>query len=465
MGFEGPPQIKKVEKLPEPITPPSEEVIESKLESREQQAEIITEAQEARGGIAKNLLTSEIVSNGLDVLPFAGSGKMVVEAVYGGTLSGRELSGKDRIIHGAMGAGMLALDFTGVGEAIELGGKAIPLVEKIGASLAEKGAIKGAAIFTKTAEFMGRHPELTAKAEAYAEGELRGVITQIKDYQKETRPVQDVSVEEPVIESSLIPGRNLNDNKAVEKESEKSVQQEAIQEVATESPSQTETEVVGRESRDFSKKYGSLARNVLAGQLRHMKAELSQGRSGKQESLQQEILEKENNLGALEQEYSQLEQELNDKKSSFVSRLFKRTELSKLEQNLQERKATLDEVKKDITERQQLLSEVSGLAGAEQDRTEVRKKLDEFYKDQAGLNEQFEKEQGARSVEEISKKEGVLFIHAMSLAGEVQNGSEYNNSVINGGAVDIKTKLKLIMGLEPTLSCSTIKNGDTRNEM
>lgn len=147
-------------------------------ESKEQQEtmEAMEEGRKRRGELAKNIFTSEIVSNGLDVLPFAGSGKMIVESVYGSTLSGKELSGKDRIIHGAIGAGMLALDFTGIGEvgrAFEFAGKSLPLVEKVGATLAEKGAVKGAAIFAKTGEFMARHPQLVTRAEKYAEGKVR----------------------------------------------------------------------------------------------------------------------------------------------------------------------------------------------------------------------------------------------------------------------------------------------------
>ncbi len=147
-------------------------------ETKEQQetVEAMEEGRKRRGELAKNIFTSEIVSNGLDVLPFAGSGKMIVESVYGSTLSGKELSGKDRIIHGAIGAGMLVLDFTGIGEAgraFEFAGKSLPLVEKVGATLAEKGAVKGAAIFAKTGEFMARHPQLVTRAEKYAEGKVR----------------------------------------------------------------------------------------------------------------------------------------------------------------------------------------------------------------------------------------------------------------------------------------------------
>src|SRR3989344_2086565 len=111
---------------------------------------------------------------------------MLVESISGKELSGHKLSGKERIIHGAIGAGSLALDFTGIGEMSKAGvlaGRSVGLVEKVGAGLATKGAIRSARVFEKTAEFMVKHPDLTAKAELYADTKMRGMITQIKDYQ------------------------------------------------------------------------------------------------------------------------------------------------------------------------------------------------------------------------------------------------------------------------------------------
>lgn len=220
-----------------------------------------------------------------------------------------------------------------------------------------------------------------------------------------------------------------------------------------------------KEVREFSKKYSSLARGVLAGQLKRMRSELVQNRHNEEETIQSEVLEKSQGLRDLEQEYSDFEQQFSKKKSSFVNRLFRRSELSVLEQDLESKRATLDQVKADILERQGLLVESNRLAEADNDRAEVRSELDKFYNNQSGLKEQFEGEQKARSVEEISKREGVFFIHSMPLVGEVQTGSEYNNAVIDGRSVDIKTKLELILGLSPTLSCSTIKSGDSASQM
>lgn len=158
------------------------------VEGNVERERTIEQAQEKRGNMLTNILTSEIASNGMDLIPFAGSGKMLVEGIAGKTLDGRKLTGKDRIIHAAMGAGSLALDFTGIGEAKDIAiiaGRSIGLVEKVGAKLAERGAIKGAKLFLATSEFMAKHPELTAKAEQFAEMKIKQQIQNIKDYRKQ----------------------------------------------------------------------------------------------------------------------------------------------------------------------------------------------------------------------------------------------------------------------------------------
>jgi hypothetical protein len=144
--------------------------------------------QAKRAGMLTNILTSDIVNAGLNFIPFAGGGKMIIESVVGKELNGEDVDGKSRIIHGAVGAGSLALDFTGVGEAVKVGviaGKSIRGIQKVSAAFAKRGAAKQARVFEKTADFMGRHPQITARAEAYVDNKIRGVASQIDAYRHE----------------------------------------------------------------------------------------------------------------------------------------------------------------------------------------------------------------------------------------------------------------------------------------
>lgn len=224
-------QIKSVGKTPE-----SEQAPETQ-EGNIEKERTIEGFQEKRGAILTNVLTSETVNSGLNLIPFAGGGKMIVESISGKELSGHKLSGKERIIHGAIGAGSLALDFTGIGEMSKAGvlaGRSVGLVEKVGAGLATKGAVRSARVFEKTAEFMVKHPDLTAKAELYADSKIRGVVTQIKDYQREARPVEEeTQIDELVTESLPVSENNLGNNDLIGK-SENVVQQEVPQDALPE---------------------------------------------------------------------------------------------------------------------------------------------------------------------------------------------------------------------------------------
>src|SRR5207245_1690312 len=82
------------------IKTPSNESAENKERER-----IMERFQEKRGNALTRVMTSEVVSNGLDLVPFAGGGKMLLESVSRKTLSGQELKGRDRVIHAAIGAG------------------------------------------------------------------------------------------------------------------------------------------------------------------------------------------------------------------------------------------------------------------------------------------------------------------------------------------------------------------------
>ncbi|VVB79809.1 Uncharacterised protein [uncultured archaeon] len=115
---------------------------------------------------------------------------MVAESIIGREMHEERLSGKERIIHGAVGAGSLALDFVGIGEVekgVILVGKGVGLMEKIGAYMTKKGAIKSATIFYKTARFMSEHPEITQEAETIAETNLKSFIKNMQNYKKGIR--------------------------------------------------------------------------------------------------------------------------------------------------------------------------------------------------------------------------------------------------------------------------------------
>jgi hypothetical protein len=158
---------------------------EKKAESSPERREKMEKAEDERAGMFEQILTSQLVSGGLDLVPIAGGGKMALEALVGKTLSGKELHGKGRLIHLAVGVGSAALDLTGIGEVEKgalLAGKGVGLLEKIAAELAAKGVTEGAKIFEVTAKFLVEHPQLTKQAEAAVETQVRKQVQNVKTY-------------------------------------------------------------------------------------------------------------------------------------------------------------------------------------------------------------------------------------------------------------------------------------------
>ncbi len=115
----------------------------------------------------------------IDLTPFLGGIKQINESIDGERTTGEKLSGKKRIIHGLVGAGSLVLDFTGIGEGVELlkvGGKSVGLVKGVASKLAGRGATKSAALFEKSAAFMVKNPELVAAGEKAAQNHIDDAI-------------------------------------------------------------------------------------------------------------------------------------------------------------------------------------------------------------------------------------------------------------------------------------------------
>lgn len=148
-------------------------------------------AQIKRAGTLKQFMTNEKTSFALDVLPVVGSGKMITEAIAGQDITGKELDGKDRIIHGAIGVASGILNLTGIGAAAKTGGvvvgKSVLLLEKAAAKATAKGAVRLGKVLTKTSKFAARHPKITKRVEQYTDKKIRKYIRHSKEYRQGQR--------------------------------------------------------------------------------------------------------------------------------------------------------------------------------------------------------------------------------------------------------------------------------------
>ncbi|HEX3082564.1 MAG TPA: hypothetical protein VHQ86_04895 [Candidatus Saccharimonadia bacterium] len=152
--------------------------------------EVINEAGAKRGGILKGVfeggMRSVAVSEGLNLIPFAGPAKMAAEAMAGTTWDGKKMTGGQRVVHGALGVGLFALDFVGAGEVAQgtiLVGRSTKLVASVGERAAARGTMEGTArIFATTAEFMAKHPGMVHSAETALSKKIRTGAEKATDY-------------------------------------------------------------------------------------------------------------------------------------------------------------------------------------------------------------------------------------------------------------------------------------------
>lgn len=182
---------KQTEEVKAPEKAEEGQTVESR-EKQEAKEKVMEESQEKRKGLATRIATSNITSTGLDLVPYVGSGKMIVEAIAGKDLTGYKMSGKERIVHGLLGAGCLTLELVPVAgtlgkDAVVVGGRSIVFLERAAAKFGSKGLVKAERIFQKSASFLARNPEITTKAEKYADKKLNEVVRNHKVNLQERR--------------------------------------------------------------------------------------------------------------------------------------------------------------------------------------------------------------------------------------------------------------------------------------
>jgi hypothetical protein len=124
----------------------------------------------------------ELLSTGIDILPFVGGAKMMGEGAIGKTLTGKDLELKDRALYVAEGALWLTVDTVAVGAGAVSAGSGSVVVEGAAMALkvpkaaklitrsaavirATKGAGKGSRAIFNAGRFLVEHPNLAKEAD------------------------------------------------------------------------------------------------------------------------------------------------------------------------------------------------------------------------------------------------------------------------------------------------------------
>ncbi len=222
----------------------------------------------------------------------------------------------------------------------------------------------------------------------------------------------------------------------------------------------------------FSKKYSRTGRQQIAEKIKELRFKQTKKKEGNPELFKNveekkaevERLEKEKNL--LVEEIKKLEVEVKKEKSKILSRIqsfFKKIQIEQ-ELKIEESNKKIEEIKKGIEERLTIISETENVISDNSFVEEAKKSLDIFYKEQENLQTIFGKEEAKRSVENLSKENDCVFTHGIPWGELIGSGNVHeNNSTANTGKMSPDDRIKLLMGLQPTISVSVLKEG-TRKE-
>jgi len=128
------------------------------------------------------------------------------------------------------------------------------------------------------------------------------------------------------------------------------------------------------------------------------------------------------------------------------------------EKEIKEQNDYLKELKKSIEEKYKAINEAEEIMNSDYEIKEIEKTIKNFYSEMISQKNIIESETKERNVAEISKDNNVLFCHAVPMAMLPASDVSFsqNNSLVNTNKIGPEEKLKMILGIEPTLSVSTI---------
>ncbi len=177
------------------------------------------------------------------------------------------------------------------------------------------------------------------------------------------------------------------------------------------------------------------------------------------ETVRAELLEKRASLEQVAADLARLQDEIDQKTQKTFSALINFSRIRTLRKEHGVKAQTEESLQAEIAE---VEAKIQELQARLEDRTQLdaaQKLLEDWYE---ALPEEYEKhkeEERVRSVETIMQEKGVVFVHGIH-----PTFTPVGNSLLEKG-VDWKTKLRVVLALEPTLSTSTIKEGDGPDRM
>jgi hypothetical protein len=161
-------------------------------------------------------------------------------------------------------------------------------------------------------------------------------------------------------------------------------------------------------------------------------------------------------IGRLEK----LDSEIEDRKSSLISRVFGFRNI----RNLETQREETQEINIDKSQQlAQIIEDYNELKVRLSDRSELeeaREMLDMFYSENQPVWQEYQEELSKRKVENVCKRHDCLIMHGMISGGDAPEA----NSVIKAHT-DFETRLQILLGFQPTISCSSFKEEDDWDDL
>ncbi|MBT4447152.1 MAG: hypothetical protein HOD06_00215 [Candidatus Komeilibacteria bacterium] len=214
--------------------------------------------------------------------------------------------------------------------------------------------------------------------------------------------------------------------------------------------------------KDFSQEHSPEERKEVGGAIWEKRSEYfaeQKELAKKISQIVEDAKEKEKKAEEVVAEIKAIEEELILKKESTFKELFNFFAIKELEQNLSVKQLDHQQILQEHGDIQEILSELELQKSNASTLDDAKQMLADFYNKQEEAWQEYEKEKEIRDVSNIMRDNNVAFIHAIR-----PDFVPDDNSLLQEGAT-WRSKLDITLSLDPVLSTSTIKEGDTREKM
>lgn len=155
-------------------------------------------------------------------------------------------------------------------------------------------------------------------------------------------------------------------------------------------------------------------------------------------------------------EVENLRAEIEEIKSSIINRILKFARLNELRKDVENKEIELTSMEEVLSQKRELVEAFDYMISEEESLASL---MEEAQKENAEFDEkkrvEFLEDERRRSVETLAKEKGVFFVHG--IVNHKSWGGE--NEVLDASQLTWSEKLDLVIGLEPTLSSSTLQPG------